>query len=64
MKRWYLPNHTQYSNGVISSNYQPFYFTDLKLNEFSELTDRYARVRYMLPANFNLVNENKKISRH
>ncbi|HGM6984064.1 TPA: hypothetical protein ACKQD1_005084, partial [Serratia marcescens] len=60
MKRWYLPNHTQYSNGVISSNYQPFYFTDLKLNEFSELTDRYARVRYMLPANFNLVNENKK----
>ncbi|HGE8358454.1 TPA: hypothetical protein ACGD68_004914 [Serratia marcescens] len=60
MKRWYLPNHTQYSNGVISSNYQPFYFTDLKLNEFSELTDRYARVRYMLPANFNLINENKK----
>lgn len=60
MKRWYLPNHTQYSNGVISSNFQPFYLSDLTLNEFSELTERYARVRYTLPANFNVINEKNR----
>lgn len=60
MKRWYLPNHTQYANGVISSNYQPFYYQNLSLNEFSELTDRYARVRYILPDNYNLVDENNR----
>ena len=59
-KRWYLPNHTQYANGVISSNYQPFYYQNLSLNEFSELTDRYARVRYILPDNYNLVDENNR----
>ncbi|MGP2837093.1 hypothetical protein ACTVJ2_02760 [Serratia nevei] len=60
MKRWYFPNHTQYSNGVISSNYQPFYYQSLSFNEFSELTERYARVRYTLPDNYNLVDENNR----
>ncbi|MFS7161867.1 prophage tail fiber N-terminal domain-containing protein [Serratia proteamaculans] len=60
MKRWYLPNHTQYANGVISSNYQPFYFSEISLNEFTELTDRYARVRYKLPDRYNLINENNR----
>ncbi|MBH1918484.1 hypothetical protein I5T95_23735, partial [Serratia marcescens] len=60
IQRWYMPNHTQYSNGIISSNFMPFYFDDLTLNEFTELTDRYARVRYSLPAEFNLINENNR----
>ncbi|HGM6984063.1 TPA: hypothetical protein ACKQD1_005083, partial [Serratia marcescens] len=60
MKRWYFPNHTQYSNGVISSNYQSFYYQSLSFNEFSELTERYARVRYTLPDNYNLVDENNR----